>query len=175
MDGILCPCGKNIYIHVQVFWKDSSHAHKNVHCSRSQIHDSHSCIHMGGIAMKGAKVFVNNQVFMYPTYFEHVSHITYKWYKYNIFNIMFICSWIFHPMDMKSFHCVVKMLLHMQKTCWHVLKTTIKYERAFVYSNLYQMFTNFIWTWIYFIKSGPGVQSLKKAYMLVFTFFYRTT
>jgi len=52
---------------------------------------------------------------MYLVYFENVSHITFKWYKYNIFYIMFIYSWIYHPMNLKSFfHCIVKVLLHMQ-------------------------------------------------------------
>jgi hypothetical protein len=58
-----------------------------------------------------------HQFFMYHVYFDNVSHITLKWYKYNIFYIMFIYSWIYHPMNLKSFHCIVKVLLHLQSTC----------------------------------------------------------
>jgi hypothetical protein len=35
-------------------------------------------------------------------------------------------------MNLKSFHCVMKVLLHMQRTCWHVLKIIIKYEHVFL-------------------------------------------
>jgi hypothetical protein len=37
----------------------------------------------GDITIKGAKGCVDNQIFMYPIYFENVSHMTFKWYKYN--------------------------------------------------------------------------------------------
>jgi hypothetical protein len=84
------------------------------------------------ITIKGTKGLVNCQIFMHPIYFENESHITFKWYKYNIFCIMFIYSWSCHPMNLRSFHYVMKVLLHMQRTCWQVLKTTIKYECAFL-------------------------------------------
>jgi len=86
---------------------------------------------VGEITIKGTKGLVDNKFFMHPDYFENVSHITFKWYKYTIFCITFIYSWSYRRMDLKSFHCVIKVLLHMQRTCWQVLKTTIKYEHVF--------------------------------------------
>jgi len=32
----------------------------------------------GEIIIKGAKGLIDNQIFMYPVYFENVSHITFK-------------------------------------------------------------------------------------------------
>jgi hypothetical protein len=91
---------------------------------------------------------------MYHVYFENISHITFKWYKYTIFYIMFIYSWSYHPMNLKYFHYVMKVLLHMQRTCWHVLENNHKICTFFCYSNLYQMLSNFVWALIYLQKVG---------------------
>ncbi len=81
---------------------------------------------LGEITIKGAKGLVDNQSFMYPVYFENVWHIILN-------NIIFkkkLCSFIisYHPVNLKSFHCVMKVHLHMQRISWQVLKTKIKYE-----------------------------------------------
>jgi len=115
-------------------------------------------IHVDDIIIKRAKWLVNCQFFMHPIYFENESHITFKWYKYTICCIMFIYSWNCHLINLKSIHCVMKVLLHMQRTCWQVLKTTIKYERV-----LY-----FVWALIYFTRSGPCVQSFKNIFICLY-------
>jgi hypothetical protein len=42
------------------------------------VHTHKFMIHVHALTIKGAKGFVDNQVFMYPAYFENVSHITFK-------------------------------------------------------------------------------------------------
>jgi hypothetical protein len=94
-------------------------------------------------------------IFMHHVYFENVSHITFKWYKYIYIYIIFIYWWNYHPMNLISFHFVMKVLLHMQRICWEVLKIAINYEYTFCYSNLHQIFSNFVWTLMYLKRSGP--------------------
>jgi hypothetical protein len=82
-------------------------------------------------------------------------NMTMIWIYIYIYNLIY--SWNYHPMNLKSFHCVMKVLLHMQRICWQVQKIAIKYECAFCYWNLHQMLWNFVWALIYFTRSGPCV------------------
>jgi len=86
---------------------------------------------LGEITIKRTKVLIDDQFFYLPYLLWNCITYKLKWYKYTIFYIMFIYSWSYHPMNLKSFHCVMKVFLNMQRTCWHVPKTSIKYERAF--------------------------------------------
>jgi hypothetical protein len=124
------------------------------------------CFKRGEITIKGAKE-LDNQFFCTLSILKmyHIGDLNYI----NIcFKIMFIYSWSYHPMNLKSFHCVTKVLLHMQRSCWHVLQIVIKYECTFCYSNLHQMLSNFVWALIYFTKRGPCVQPFKNIFTCLY-------
>jgi hypothetical protein len=63
-------------------------------------------------------------------------------------------------MNLESFQYVIKVLCHTQNVDM-VLLRTLKFERAFCYSNVHQMFSNLLWALIYFIRRPTCVYILK--------------
>jgi hypothetical protein len=107
----------------------------------------------GSIHSKGSQYNCSLCLKLHLYYFEKSLLI---WIICPSFEILFVCLWSWNPMNLESFHYVIKILCHTQS-----VERILKFERVFYYSNIRQMLSNLLWALIYFIRRATRVYIFK--------------